>query len=95
LFAEREKIDKIAVDYFGGGSPRYYLGDRAVLWQSRQGNPAESGIHWLAISVNTLQGARGRLHPGEPRNPEDEYQWLTDPFQPYSRAGTSIFIYKL
>ena len=89
------KIDKIAVDYFGGGNPQYYLGDKVEYWQSAKGNPLNEGISWLAISINTLQGAKGELHPGQSRNSEDEYLWLKNPYEPFARAGKSIFIYKL
>jgi hypothetical protein len=89
------KIEKIAVDYFGGGNPKYYLDGKVEYWQSSKGNPKEEGIEYLAVSINTLQGAFGRLHPGQIRNPEDEYRWLKNPYEPYARAGTSIFIYKL
>ncbi|MBI3089021.1 MAG: glycosyltransferase family 39 protein [Candidatus Colwellbacteria bacterium] len=88
-------VDKIAVDYFGGGNPQYYLGDKNVNWQSAKGDPRKSGIHWLAVSVNFLQLAKGELHPGQERNSEDEYQWLKDYEHPYAKAGKSIFIYKL
>ena len=27
-FVEKNKIEKIAIDYFGGGNPRYYLGEK-------------------------------------------------------------------
>ncbi|MEK7163078.1 MAG: glycosyltransferase family 39 protein [Patescibacteria group bacterium] len=93
-----EKIDKIAVDYFGGGSPRYYLGEKFEPWQSSKNNPKNYGIEWLAISINTIQNALGRLHPGQNRNSNDEYQWLQkirDPYNPNYRVGTSIFVYKL
>ncbi len=93
-----EKIDKIAIDYFGGGNPKYYLGDKVEYWQSSRDNPIYENIKWLAISVNTLQNATGKLHPGQQRNPEDEYQWLQKikkPYKPDYRVGTSIFIYKL
>lgn len=89
---------RIGVDYFGGGSPGYYLGEKAVYWQSAKGNPALQKIEWLAVSINTLQSAFGRLQPGQQRNPEDEYRWLKeikDPYNPDAKAGTSIFIYKL
>lgn len=92
------KIDKIAVEYFGGGSPTYYLDGKFKPWQSSKGNPADAGIHWLAVSINNLQGALGKLAPGQQRKPEDEYQWLQkikDPYQPDYKAGTSIFIYKI
>src|SRR3989344_5421614 len=92
---ENPEIDKIAVDYFGGGSPQYYLGDKFVAWQSNKGNPLESNIKWLAVSINTIQGAKGRAAPDFQRNPEDEYQWLKNPYEPYAAAGKSIFIYKL
>ena len=93
-----EKINKIAVDYFGGASPKYYLGDKAESWWSGRGNPAQENIKWLAISINTLQGALGKLHPGQERNIKDEYKWLRkikDPYNPDFKAGKSIFIYKL
>ncbi len=89
---------QVAVEYFGGGSPTYYLGDKFEPWQSSKGNPADTGIHWLAVSINNIQGALGKLAPGQTRKPEDEYQWLQkikDPYQPDYKAGTSIFIYKL
>ena len=102
------EVDKIAVDYFGGGNIGYYFDGKAEGWSSSRGNPAHAGIHWLAVSINTLEGARGTLVKGQQRNPEDEYSWLAQlkPADvrmgnmavvpaPDFRAGTSIFIYKL
>ncbi len=98
-------IPLIAVDYFGGGNPKYYLGEKEVDWQSSKGNPVKQGIRWLAVSINTLEGAVQPLAPGQTRNSEDEYRWLTALRPPLPgmgnvpppdyRAGTSIFIYKL
>jgi len=99
------EIQKVAVDYFGGGSPEYYLGDKEVNWSSDKGNPADFGINWLAVSVNTLEGAFSKLIPDQTRAPKDEYSWL-EAIRPRAkewgsvpppdfRAGTSIFIYKL
>ncbi len=93
-----QNIDKIAIDYFGGGNPKYYLGNKVEYWQSSRDNPIYENIKWLAVSINTLQNATGKLHPGQQRNPEDEYQWLQkikNPHKPDYRVGTSIFIYKL
>ena len=98
-------VEKIAVDYFGGGNPHYYLGDKEVDWNSAKGNPAAQGIRWLAVSVNTLQEAIQPAAKGFERKPEDEYRWLTN-FRPVKpgmgnlpepdfRVGTSIFVYKL
>ncbi len=94
-FVETNSIDKIGVDYFGGGNPKYYLGNKIEYWSSSKGDPREDNINWLAVSINTIQGAKGELHRGQQRNSEDEYLWLTNPYEPYARAGTSIFIYKL
>jgi hypothetical protein len=103
--ASHPEIDKIAVDYFGGGNPKYYLKDKGENWWSDRGDPTQENIHWLAISINTIESATQKLAPGQQRNPTDEYRWLSDirPIQPGIgkvpepdfRAGTSIFIYKL
>lgn len=97
-FVEQNNIDKIAINYFGGGSPKYYLGDKAVDWNSAMGNPKQEGIEWFAISINNLQSSIGKTVPGFTRRPEDAYPWLLkikDPYTPDARAGTSIFIYHL
>ncbi|MCX7589719.1 MAG: glycosyltransferase family 39 protein [Patescibacteria group bacterium] len=104
-FVNENKIDKIAVDYFGGGNPKYYLGDKVEYWWSSRGNPLDIGIKWLAVSVNTLQGAIAKTHPKHQRNINDEYRWLQEirnfKYQnkevpkPDFRIGTSIFVYKL
>lgn len=98
VFVEEQNIQTIAIDYFGGGDPKWYLGDKAENWWSARGNPKEHGIEWMAVSVNSIQGALARLAPTQPRKPQDEYKWLQelrDPLSPDFRAGTSIFIYKL
>ncbi len=100
-----DAISKIAIDRFGGGNPAYYLGNRAIIWSSAQGNPAAQGIHWLAVSVNTLQNAIQPTAKGYVRDPKDEYRWLTalrppspgmgNVPEPDYRIGTSILVYKL
>lgn len=108
---EHPEAQLIAVDYFGGGSPFHTLGTRAVAWQSSKGsplesrNPADAGIDYLAVSVNTLQNAIQPTTKGFTRAPSDEYRWLTalrppkpgtgNVPEPDYKAGTSIFIYKL
>lgn len=81
---------KIAIDYFGGGNPRYYLGKKFESWWSSRG----PGHGYFAISVNGQMGAYGAIGRGFSRTHEDSYEWLK-PFRPIARAGTSIFIYKL
>jgi hypothetical protein len=102
---QHPEIDKIAVDYFGGGSPGYYLGAKEVDWNSAKADPRGQGIHWLAVSVNSLQSATEPLGGGLTRKPEDAYSWLTrirpvapgmgNVPEPDFRAGTSIFVYHL
>jgi 4-amino-4-deoxy-L-arabinose transferase-like glycosyltransferase len=95
-FVEANNIDKIGVDYFGGGNPGYYLGDKVEYWWSAKGDPKESGIKWLAVSVNTIQGStKPWRDSNDPRKDEEKYLWLDEPYKPYAKAGTSIFIYKL
>lgn len=89
-YVEKNKIDKIALDYFGGGNPRYYLGNKFEPWWSSKG-PAHE---WFAISATFRQSAFGTPVPGFMRRPEDSYQWLKE-YKPVARAGYSIFIYKL
>ena len=97
--------EKIAVDYFGAASPGYYLPEQAVNWWSAKGDPRSEGIHWLAVSVNTLEGAFGKPIYYFKRNPADEYKWLSAIYPPNEgmgevpkpdfKAGTTIFIYHL
>ncbi|HUZ92391.1 MAG TPA: glycosyltransferase family 39 protein [Candidatus Paceibacterota bacterium] len=104
---EINSTNKIAVDYFGGANAHYYLGDKEVDWWSAKGNPADQGIHWLAVSINTLEGETQPITPGSTftRQPQDEYSWLMKlrppppgagqvPTPDY-RIGTTIFVYKL
>ena len=44
----RPDIQKIKVDYFGGGVPSYYLGDKFQEWHSQNG-PTTG---WIAVSAN-------------------------------------------
>jgi hypothetical protein len=82
------EINKIAVDYFGGGDPQYYLGAKEVNWSPSMGNPADHGIHWLAVSVNQLELATQPLAPGQTRNASDTYSWLTALRPPVDATGT-------
>ncbi len=77
-------IDKIRIDYFGGGSPLYYLKDRYIpWWDKREPEPG-----WYAISSFFYQESLYRQkQPGE-----RDYGWLQN-IRPVTRAGDSIFIY--
>jgi len=99
-------IKKIAVDYFGGGNPKYYLGsDRVVEWNSVKGNPRAENIEWLAVSGNVLVQASGKKMGTFEQKDDERYLWLHElkptnteysPIPtPDIRIGTSIFIYHL
>lgn len=86
---KKEHITHIALDYFGGGSPRYYLGDAFEPWHSAKGRPEG----YFAVSATLLQSAQGTPVEGFQIKPEDRYAWLYNE-KPVARAGTSIFVYK-
>jgi len=90
-FVDDNKIEKIAVDYFGGGSPQYYLGEKFEPWWSAKGAPPTGT--WLAVSANSREGSMARPVRGWTIKQEDTYSWLKNK-KPFARAGTSIFIYK-
>lgn len=87
-FVEKNKIEKIGVDYFGGGSPSYYLGEKYEPWWSSRGKP--NG--WFAVSATFRQSAFGKPVQGFIKKSEDSYEWLKQ-YKPVARAGKSIFIY--
>ncbi len=90
-FVEQNNINKIKVDYFGGGSPAYYLQEKFEPWQSAKGQPEPNS--WLAVSLTFLQNAQGKPVPGFYINPEDSYSWLKNK-KPTARIGYSIFVYQ-
>jgi hypothetical protein len=88
-FVEENDIERIRLEYFGGGNPEYYLKDRYSKL-----NPEDKYVSgWVAISVNQLQGGSGDPAPGYDQ-PTGYYNWLKEQ-TPVARAGTSIFIYYL
>lgn len=77
-------IDQIRVDYFGGSSPKYYLGDMFIPWWGARA--PEAG--WYAVSTFFYQESLYKqLAPGE-----HNYSWLKD-ITPLGRAGDSFLIY--
>lgn len=81
-FIEFNNIEKIKVDYFGGGSPEYYLGEKVEPLHADMG--PQNG--WLAVSATFYQTSRG--------NPAASYAWL-DNFAPVAKIGYSIFVYNI
>jgi hypothetical protein len=79
-------IDKIRIDYFGGGDVAHYLGNKAVVWHAESGQ--EPG--WYAISATFLENS---LYDKITQGKQD-YQWLRER-TPYTQIGDSILIYKI
>jgi hypothetical protein len=88
-------IDKIYIDYFGGGNLDYYLGkDKYISWDHTKNNPSELAKgSYFVISVNQLQGGRADNIPGFIRD-SGYYRWL-DKYTPIAKIGYSIFVYKI
>jgi len=85
-FVEENNIEKIRVDYFGGGDVAHYIGDKAVIWHANMGQ--EPG--WYAISATFIQNSLYyKLTEGRP-----DYQWLRER-EPNTSIGHSILIYKI
>jgi len=90
-WVEAKGIDKIYVDYFGGGDPKYYLKEKFVSWWgTRNPNELPKGSY-LAVSASFLQGGRGEPVPGFNQD-YGYYRWL-DKHEPIAKIGYSIFVY--
>ncbi len=85
------KIEKIYVEYFGGGDAKYYLKEKFAPWQ---GNLSEENFpkgNYLAVSATFLQNGRGLPVTGF-NQLWGNYLWLND-YKPIAKIGYSIFIY--
>jgi len=93
-WANENNIDKIYVDYFGGATSSYYLGDKLLpWWGERSPRDLMSKGGYLAVSATFLQGGRGQAAPGF-KNATGYYRWL-DGFSPITVIGHSIFVYRI
>jgi hypothetical protein len=90
-WVEENNIDKIYVDYFGGGDVPYYLGEKYIPWQGTKPASEFPKGNYLAVSATLLQGGRGKPAPNFDQ-PTGYYNWLNK-YQPIARTGNSIFIY--
>jgi 4-amino-4-deoxy-L-arabinose transferase-like glycosyltransferase len=89
-FVDVHQIERIAVDYFGGGSPVYELGERYLPWESAKGPYAG----WLAVSASLLRFAQGQWDPTLAHPAEDSYAWLQG-HAPVAKIGYSIWVFDL
>ena len=82
---EQPQIEKIHVDYFGGGNVPYYLGNKYIPWYDSK-RPVEKG--WYAISTNYLQGS---IY-SDKNTIKNNYAWTLE-YEPVTMIGKSIMIF--
>ncbi len=83
-YVEEKKIDRIQVDYFGGGLPAHELGDRYVEWHASNG-PTTG---WIAVSATFFQNSRWYAQCCG----EQDYRWL-EAYKPEVVIGGSILVF--
>ncbi len=88
-FIEKNNIDKIYLDYFGGENPQYWLGDKYVKLNPKEKETPIKG--WVAVSANQLMGGLATPVPGFDQQ-TGYYKWL-EKYTPVARIGYSIFVY--
>lgn len=87
---DEQNIEKIYVDYFGGATASYYLGNKAKEWHAEY-NPEKAKGSWLAVSATFLQQSRAIPTKGFGKR-TDQYLWLNQ-YTPVTVIGNSIFVY--
>jgi len=93
-FIEKNNIQKISIDYFGGESPEYWLGKKYQKLEPKKVAAEEKNIQgWVAVSLNQLMG--GVAKPAEGFDQETGYYHWLEEYKPVGRAGYSIFIYHI
>ena len=90
-WTDENKIEKIYVEYFGGGDVKYYLKEKFAPWQGNLSEESFPKGNYLAVSATFLQGGRGFPAPGFNQS-WGYYLWLNK-YKPIAKIGYSIFIY--
>jgi hypothetical protein len=92
-WVDEKGIDKIYVDYFGGGDAEYYLKEKYAPWWGNRDESEFPKGNYLAVSATLLQSGRGIAGPGF-NQPTGYYRWL-DKYKPVTKIGYSIFVYQI
>lgn len=87
-YVEENNIDKIKLNYFGGGSPSYYFGDKVEGFDP---NDETQRKGWIAVSATLLQNGRG-IATKDFGGSTTHYMWLNE-YEPVTVIGHSIFVY--
>lgn len=95
IWAEKSNIDKLYLDYFGGGDPLYYLGEKYSKWDNNSNSISDLPQNsYFAVSANQMQGQRAKAVMGYDQ-PTNKYDWLNQYEPPVAKIGYSIFVYKI
>ncbi|MBU2564591.1 glycosyltransferase family 39 protein [Patescibacteria group bacterium] len=89
-WTEENNIDKIHLDYFGGGDSKYYLGDKYMPWWDTR-NPEDAKGSYIAISATFLKQGMAIPTKGWTKS-TTYYEWLIT-YEPVAVIGNSIFVY--
>ncbi len=90
---QENKIDKIYLDYFGGGNPEYYLKEKYAPWKGVNNPSNLPDGSYLAVSVSQMQGGRAEKVKDFNQN-SSFYKWLNH-YTPVAEIGHSIFVYRI
>lgn len=87
-YVDDNKINSIAIDYFGSGRPSYFI-PGSIQWKGEYGKPHG----YFAISASTYSQVIAKFRDtGEDVNPN--YTWLRDE-KPVATIGYSILVFKI
>ncbi len=89
-YVNENNIDKIKLDYFGGGNPEYYLGNK---YERLDAHNTSQRHGWLAVSASLLQNGRATATKNF-QGDTTSYKWL-DAYTPVAKIGYSIFVYRI
>lgn len=95
-WVKKNNIQRIETDYFGWADPYYYMGTAYErLWSGKYLNAQDFIARnqtdgWLAVSATFLMGSEGPANNYNPNN----YLWLQS-YEPISKIGNSIFVYRI
>jgi hypothetical protein len=92
-WTDKNNVDKIYTDYFGGGDTQYYLKEKFLAWHCHYRIEDMIQSQWLAVSGTFLQIGRGEIkfdYDGYAHC----YDWLNS-YQPTTVIGNSIFVYEI
>lgn len=92
-WTDENNIDKLYVNYFGGGDAQYYLKEKYAPWGGTRDPQELPEGSYLAVSATLLQGGRGQPVQGFNQT-TGYYRWL-DGHNPIAKIGYSIFVYRV